>query len=184
MKMKLSDLVYPEKNVRKHPERQIEAIAKSVEKFGQYRPVIVDEDNVILVGNGLVMALNKLGREEVDVRQYTGLSSSMKKKLMIVDNRMFDMGRDDDETQIKFLKELGSAGVFEIPGFDENVIRALIATPAEIESIVADYGKPAEVQPEFKPETMPIEPTRVKEMPALESEQLKCPHCGNMTWVE
>ena len=48
VKMKLADLVKPEKNVRIHTEQQIKEFRRSVEMFGQIRPIVVDEKNIIL----------------------------------------------------------------------------------------------------------------------------------------
>lgn len=48
--MKLADLVKPEKNVRIHTEQQLREFQRSVKMFGQIRPIVVDENNVILAG--------------------------------------------------------------------------------------------------------------------------------------
>lgn len=50
--MKLTDMVRPEKNVRIHTEQQLREFERSVKMFGQIRPIVVDEKNVILAGNG------------------------------------------------------------------------------------------------------------------------------------
>ncbi len=55
--MKLVDLVKPEKNVRIHTEQQLKEFQRSVKMFGQIRPIVVDENNVILAGNGLYETL-------------------------------------------------------------------------------------------------------------------------------
>ena len=52
--MKLVDLVKPEKNVRIHTEQQLKEFQRSVKMFGQIRPIVVDENNVILAGNCLL----------------------------------------------------------------------------------------------------------------------------------
>ena len=46
-------MVKPEKNVRIHTEQQLREFERSVRMFGQIRPIVVDENNVILAGNGL-----------------------------------------------------------------------------------------------------------------------------------
>ena len=46
VKIKLADLVKPEKNVRIHTEKQIKEFRRSVEMFGQIRPIVVDERNM------------------------------------------------------------------------------------------------------------------------------------------
>ena len=52
-KIKLADLIPTEKNVRMHPPEQIKEYKRSLEKFGQTKPIVIDEDNNILIGNGL-----------------------------------------------------------------------------------------------------------------------------------
>lgn len=58
---KLSDLKHPEKNVRIHSEQQIRELKRSLEKFGQTRALVIDENNIILIGNGLYEAMVSLG---------------------------------------------------------------------------------------------------------------------------
>lgn len=57
----------PEKNVRIHSEQQIRELKRSLEKFGQTRALVVDENNVILIGNGLYEAMVSLGYQEASV---------------------------------------------------------------------------------------------------------------------
>ena len=42
--MKVSSLKLDARNVKKHPAKQIEAIAKSIGKYGYIQPIVVDED--------------------------------------------------------------------------------------------------------------------------------------------
>ena len=89
VKVKLSDLRPLEKNVRRHNEKQIKEYARSLEKFKQIRPMVVDENHVILVGNGMYEAMKRLGWESADCEIVTGLSENDKKKLMLADNRVY-----------------------------------------------------------------------------------------------
>ena len=50
---RLDALKHPKKNVRIHSEQQIRELKRSLEKFGQTRAIVVDEDDTILIGNGL-----------------------------------------------------------------------------------------------------------------------------------
>ena len=45
IKMKLSELVRPKKNVRIHAEQQLKEFERSIEMFGQIRPIVVDENS-------------------------------------------------------------------------------------------------------------------------------------------
>lgn len=47
---KIKDLKHPDKNVRIHSEQQIRELKRSLEKFGQTRALVVDENNTILIG--------------------------------------------------------------------------------------------------------------------------------------
>ena len=68
--MRLADMVKPEKNVRIHTEQQLREFERSVRMFGQIRPIVVDENNVILAGNGLYETLLRMGYEEAQVYQF------------------------------------------------------------------------------------------------------------------
>ena len=62
VKKKLMDLRHPEKNVRIHSDKQITEFKRSIEMFGQIRPIVIDEAGTILAGNGLYDALTAMGQ--------------------------------------------------------------------------------------------------------------------------
>ena len=74
-KVNIDTLKSPEKNVRKHNEKQIKELARSIEKFGQIRPVVIDENNVVYCGNGLVEAAKYAGWKQVEVLKKTDRKS-------------------------------------------------------------------------------------------------------------
>ena len=115
--MKLDELVKPEKNVRIHTEQQLKEFRRSVAMFGQIRPIVVDENNVILAGNGLYDTLVMMGKETADVYRYDNLTENQKKKLMIADNKIFSLGVENLDVLNCFLE--GLHGDLDIPGFDE-----------------------------------------------------------------
>ena len=86
-KKPLSDLRRPERNVRMHTDKQLKEFRRSVEMFGQIRPIVVDEAGVILAGNGLYETLLSMGHTEADCYVVSGLTEAQKKKLMLADNR-------------------------------------------------------------------------------------------------
>ena len=63
---KLSVLKHPEKNVRIHSEQQIRELKRSLEKFGQTRALVIDENNIILIGNGLYEAMVRSAQQAED----------------------------------------------------------------------------------------------------------------------
>lgn len=125
IKKRLDDLKHPEKNVRIHSEQQIRELKRSLEKFGQTRALVVDENNVILIGNGLYEAMVSLGYQEASVYVKTELSENDKKKLMIADNKTYALGIDNLDTLNEFLEEL--QGDLDIPGYDEEILQQMVA---------------------------------------------------------
>ena len=194
--MKLSDLKRPERNVRMHTEPQLKEFERSVKMFGQIRPLVVDEDNTILAGNGLYETLLRLGREEADVYKMTGLTANEKKKLMLADNKVYSLGVDDLETFDAFLSEM--EGDFDIPGFDEEILQSMMALPEDITSIISDYGlitgeekEELTAAAEKKEEAMKAPPPA----PVFKTDEdthgersetrrcVTCPNCGEEIWL-
>ena len=138
IKKRLDDLKHPEKNVRIHSEQQIRELKRSLEKFGQTRALVVDENNVILIGNGLYEAMVSLGYQEASVYVKTELSANDKKKLMIADNKTYALGIDNLDTLNEFLEEL--QGDLDIPGYDEEILQQMVADADEVTEKISEYG--------------------------------------------
>lgn len=137
-KIKLADLIPAEKNVRMHPPEQIKEYKRSLEKFGQTKPIVIDEDNNILIGNGLYTAMQELGWTEAACFRKTGLSKNEKKKLMMADNRIFDLGTDDLSVFDEFVAELN--GDFDIPGYSDELLQSLVMDTNETAAVISEYG--------------------------------------------
>lgn len=136
--LKLADLIKPEKNVRIHTEQQIREFKRSVEMFGQIRPIVVDENNTILAGNGLYDTLVAMGKDTVEAYRYDNLTENQKKKLMIADNRIFSLGIENMDTLNCFLEDL--QGDLDIPGFDEEILKQMVSDAEEITEKLSEYG--------------------------------------------
>ena len=91
----IAALKAPPNNVRVHPEQQIVEFMRAIQKFGQARPVVIDDESVILAGNGLVEACRRLNHSEVVAYRMTGLSPADNASLMLSDNRIYSLGLDD-----------------------------------------------------------------------------------------
>jgi hypothetical protein len=134
----LEALKPPPRNVRAHPEHQIVELARAVEMFGQTRPIVIDEDNMILAGNGLALAFRRLGRAEITAHRVTGLSEADKTKLLLSDNRIFALGIDDNVAILDTIRGLED---FDIPGFDAEILQRLTLDTASLTDFsMGDYG--------------------------------------------
>ena len=49
IKLKLSDIIPYENNVKRHSEAQIEKLAKNIKEYGFIQPIVISEDNVIVI---------------------------------------------------------------------------------------------------------------------------------------
>ena len=137
-KKPLTELHPPERNVRMHTDKQLKEFRRSVEMFGQIRPIVVDEGGTILAGNGLYETLRSMGRTEADCYVVSGLTEAQKKKLMLADNRVFDLGVDDLAALDALVLELKDD--LDIPGFEEDLLRAMVMEADEASAALSEYG--------------------------------------------
>jgi ParB-like chromosome segregation protein Spo0J len=137
-KLKLSEIKRPENNVRIHTERQLHEFERSVKMFGQIRPIVVDENNTIMCGEGLYLTLCKMGVETADAYVVTGLTGNQKKKLMIADNKIYGLGIENLDTLNTFLEELGND--LDVPGFDEEILKTMVAEAEDVTAKICEYG--------------------------------------------
>lgn len=111
--MQIKDLKQDERNYRKHNKKNLDLIKKSVSEVGLGRSVVIDNENEIVCGNGLVSTLDKNtpiklietdGSELVVVKR-TDLKTDdeKRKQLAIMDNSTSDSSEFDlDSLQADF----------------------------------------------------------------------------------
>jgi ParB-like chromosome segregation protein Spo0J len=136
--MKLDSIKQPEKNVRIHTEQQLREFERSVQMFGQIRPIVIDENNMILAGNGLYETLRRMGIDSASVYKMTDLTQNQKKKLMIADNKIFSLGIDNLDTLNTFLEDLHND--LDIPGYDSEILRQMVSEAEQITEKLSEYG--------------------------------------------
>ena len=134
----IDKVILAEKSVRMHKEIQVKEFARSLEMFGQIRPIVVDGKYNIVCGNGLYLAAQSLGWAKVKVLVMKNLSEKDKKKLMIADNRIFELGVSNLEILDEFFKELQDDLV--IPGYDESTLQMLVGDLDAVNAQLDDYG--------------------------------------------
>lgn len=54
----VTDLKPYEKNAKRHPADQVRLIANSIKEFGFQQPIVIDKDNVVVIGHGRLLAEN------------------------------------------------------------------------------------------------------------------------------
>ncbi|WIW47857.1 DNA methyltransferase [Bradyrhizobium sp. 62B] len=101
-----SSLMPSPENPRKHPRKQIQAIARSIEAFGFATPILVDRHNVVIAGHGRLEAAKLLDLSEVPIIRLEHLTPAQVTAFRIADNRLVDCSDWDEATLAKQLKEL------------------------------------------------------------------------------
>jgi len=96
------DEVKPYPNNPRNNDDGVEAVANSIKEFGWQQPIVVDKDNVIIVGHTRYKAAKKLGMDKVPVVVANNLSPEQVKAYRLADNKTgeltdWDMGLLDDE---------------------------------------------------------------------------------------
>lgn len=96
-------------NNKIHTTTQIDRIANSISQFGFNQPIVIDEQNVILVGHGRFEAAKKLGLKKIPILRKINLTEAQKKAYRIVDNKTasdtsYDL--NNLELEVRALEEL------------------------------------------------------------------------------
>ena len=102
----ISELHPYENNARTHSDSQLEAICNSIKEFGFINPVIIDENNMILVGHGRIEASKMLGLTQAPFRRVTNLTDDQKRAYILADNKLSDLGGWDEEMLAQELESI------------------------------------------------------------------------------
>lgn len=75
-------------NARTHSKKQLNQIAKSIERFGFTNPVLIGDDLEIIAGHGRVAAAKLLGLKSVPTLALSHLSADERRAYVLADNKL------------------------------------------------------------------------------------------------
>jgi DNA modification methylase len=115
-------------NPRRHPKKQIKKLARSLRKFGFVRPLVVDQNGVLITGNAVLSAALLSELEKVPVLVVDYLTDSEKRAYTIADNQLA-LTADWDEQKLGEELAALAAELFEMEviGFDPRELDQLMA---------------------------------------------------------
>lgn len=120
--MKIQDIKPYELNAKKHPEKQLKQIAASLKRFGWRQPIVVDKNNIIIVGHGRYEAYLKYpeGIKEPRIEIADDLAPQEVNAYRLADNKLNESEWDMKLTlpELKLL----SPELFELTGFDKDLL--------------------------------------------------------------
>ena len=98
-------------NARTHDSKNLKAIASSLEKFGQRKPIVVTPDSIVVAGNGTLEAAKSLGWTQIAIaRTPVGWTWDQVKAFALADNRTAELAEWDDKVLADQLLELDANG--------------------------------------------------------------------------
>jgi len=103
--IEVEKLVLDPSNVRKHDQKNLEAIKGSLLKYGQQKPIVVDKKNIVLAGNGTLEAARSLGWKSINIIR-SELVGNDATGYSLADNRTTDLSVWDHEALGKTLQAL------------------------------------------------------------------------------
>lgn len=110
-----------ERNAKKHDDRQVENVKESIRQFGFAQPLVVDKNNILIIGHCRLTAAKRLGLKRVPVVRMDDLTQEEVDRLRLLDNKLNESPWDF-ELLAEDIPKLDWSGFnidWEIPGQEE-----------------------------------------------------------------
>ena len=162
----VEDLKPYEKNNKKHDDVQINNVAESIKQYGFVQPIVIDKNNVVVIGHCRLLAAKKLKMTDVPCVRVDDLTEEQVKALRIVDNKSnesdwlndilelelpdvdlsafdFDFGLDkkkdkeEIEGEVPFTEVLGEENNYIVLKFDNTVDWLQLESLFDLETVKA-----------------------------------------------
>ena len=122
--LKISSIKPYEKNTRKHTDRDVGEIVKSIEKFGFNDPIgIWGNENIIVEGHGRYQAAKKLGLKEIPCIRLDNLTDEQRRAYAIAHNATAELSEFDFDNLADELADIDLNDFnfdFELPNVEET----------------------------------------------------------------
>lgn len=168
----IGSLVPDPDNARTHPKENIEAITKSLRRFGQVEPIVVQKKtNVVIGGNGRLEAMVAMNAEAEKsgaappwqkVRAaFVDVTEDERKALGVALNRTGDMAGWDNERLARLVLEIQASE-------DRALVEALSLSQKELDAIAGTL-----------PDDLPDDVDGATEITEdIGGQDSRCPRCG------
>lgn len=100
--LEVSKLIPYDFNNKEHDKEQVNMIANSIKEFGFNQPLVVDANNIVVVGHWRLLAAKELWLEKVPCIKLEDLSDEQIKKYRILDNKL----NESDWAELNLRKDL------------------------------------------------------------------------------
>ena len=96
IRKQLAEITPYANNAKKHSRQQINNVAESIKQYGFVQPIVIDRNDVIVIGHCRALAAQKLGMAEVPCVCVDDLTPEQVNALRLVDNKSNESDWDFD----------------------------------------------------------------------------------------
>lgn len=174
----IAELELDPANVRRHDASNLDAIRGSLKRFGQQKPIVVNEKGVVIAGNGTLTAARSLGWDRIKIVR-TELMGSEATAFAIADNRTAELATWDDGALVEQLSalELEDGALLEAAGFSSKELEGMVD---DLVGLEPEKPQPAEMDEKADelPELATVEAkTQVGEVVEVGKQKVICGDC-------
>jgi DNA modification methylase len=124
----VASLVPNPRNPNRHPEAQIDLLARIIAAQGWRAPITVSNRSGFIVrGHGRLLAALKAGWREVPIDRQDYDSEAAEWADLIADNRLAELAESDSESLLELLQATEAEGLLALTGYDDQSVLALLA---------------------------------------------------------
>jgi len=119
IELDVASLIFDPSNARTHDEKNMQTIKGSFAKFKQQIPILIDDNNVVIAGNGRLQAAMDMGWDKIKCIRSDLKTNTDKTAYALADNRSSELAAWNMDVMGEQLQSLREDG-FEIEdiGFD------------------------------------------------------------------
>lgn len=135
--------ITPYENNPRNNEDAVEKVAESIKEFGFQQPIVVDKDNVIIVGHTRLKAAERLGLDKVPVVIADELSEEQAKAYRLADNKTNEIATWKFDVLNEELLDIGQIDMSKF-GFDMSALADDLVAEED------DYVPDEKIEPKVK----------------------------------
>ena len=124
----------PVSDLQPHPANprkgNVAVLKDSLQRFGQYRPIIVNKrNNKIVAGHHLLQAMKELNFITAQVT-YLDIDEDTHSRIMLLDNRSSDLGSYNSDILAEILANLDTPTIGT--GYDDKALQKILASSSPV----------------------------------------------------
>lgn len=164
-KVRIDTILEDPQNIRIHPKENIAQIKASLERFGQQQLILVNDDNIVIAGNGRLVAAKELGWKEIVIGRVS-MSREEARAYSIADNKTPESAKWDMTllaSTIQELEKLDPKQDWLALGFSKEEISPLLADVSHLIDVDLGNGGDDKKKEKVKPIKLSAEQREVFE---------------------